>query len=196
MVLIYNMFSQRWLLIWGLPLLGIALLTTWLVWDIAGKSDRRKKSDVAFPDYTLKDFVSVRMNEQGQLVALLHASTMQHYPEINTKLTRPYLVFYQNAQPLWYVLAESGQISPDQSQIWLNGKTYLWRSALSPEQLPIEIHTTEVHILVPEQIAETAAPTQIFNGKNNTSGVGMKVWLQTHLVELRSNVRGHYAPQP
>jgi len=186
---------------WGgwLLLLSLALGTTWWVYQMEEKFSAPTTQIPILPDYTLKKFTSIQMDEQGKLKNQLTAETMIHYPSKNTELTSPYLIFYQNTQPLWQVWAEQGEISPDGDQVWLLGQTTLLRQMPNKETLtkpPLKIISRDVWIQLTPQYAQTAAHSLIINGENQIQGIGMRAFMSIERVELLSQVRGYYVPLP
>jgi lipopolysaccharide export system protein LptC len=145
------------------------------------------------PDYTLKNFKTIQMDEHGQLKTQLAAATMTHYPDINTELTAPSMVFYKEKQPTWMVRAKQGEVSPDGNQVWLLGDTTLQQHTQGPQKA-VEIISQDVRLQLDTEYAETAAPTTIINSHGKTHSVGMRAFMPSQQVELLSQVRGHYVP--
>jgi lipopolysaccharide export system protein LptC len=180
--------SQQWKM-W-LILISSGLATTWLAYHATGQQAVAPTVDVnLFPDYTLINFTSFQMDEQGLLKNQLIAKTMNHYPTINTKLTEPFLIFYKDRQPVWDVRAQQGEVSPDGNQAWLLGQTTLQR--LAPQQ-SMQVISKDVWVQLDREYAETAAHAIILKGDNNTEGVGMRAFLATEQLDLLSQARGYY----
>jgi lipopolysaccharide export system protein LptC len=173
-----------------LILIILAFGTTWLeqsIKKVLSKPSVEISDNV--PDYTMKNFQTKQMDEQGYLKNELTAETMIHYKNTNTKLNSPSMVFYEAKQPVWTVRSEQGEISPDGEQIWLLGEARLQRYNQSP---PLEIISRDIWLQLEQQYAETAAPTTIISGLHKTQSVGMRVFMLTKQIELISQVRGHY----
>ncbi|WP_353570526.1 LPS export ABC transporter periplasmic protein LptC [Candidatus Albibeggiatoa sp. nov. BB20] len=171
----------------------IAFATTWL-------SQSNKDNDAAndmmqaeqeVPDYTLKNFTTFSMTPEGKIDSQLQAQNMLHYPESNTKLSAPIMLFYKQEQPNWHVQAEKGEITPNNEDIWLQGDTVFWREETA-EQTAMTILSKEVYFHKPSQFAESSEPSVIRNNNTITKSIGMKAYLQTEQIELFSRVRGHY----
>ncbi len=178
---------------WGgwLILISLALGTTWLVQSLEKQFSTVTESHDHVPDYTMQNFTSTQMDEQGILKNKLTAEMMTHYPETNTNLTTPLMVFYKNEQPTWTVHAEQGEVSPDGHQVWLLGHTTIQRETAF-QQKPMKIISRDVWILLDTEYAETAAPTTILTINSETHSIGMRVFMPTEQIELLSQVRGHY----
>lgn len=172
-----------------LILVILAFGTTWLEQSIKKLSKPSVEISDNVPDYTMKNFQTKQMDEQGHLKNELTAETMIHYPNANAKLNAPYMVFYDAGQQVWTVHSEQGEISPDGEQIWLLGEARLQRHNQTP---PLEIISRDIWLQLEKQYAETAAPTTIISGLHKTQSVGMRVFMLTKQIELISQVRGHY----
>ena len=184
---------------WGglLSLVILAFGTTWLEHSLK-KVSLTPVVEISdnVPDYTMTNFQTKQMDEQGYLKNELTAETMIHYPNANAKLNAPYMMFYEageekqgQGQLAWTVRSEQGEISPDGEQIWLLGEARLLRHNKS---VPLEILSRDIKLELDKQYAETAAATRIISGLHNTKGVGMRVFMLTKQIELISQVRGHY----
>ncbi len=180
---------------WGgwLILIILAFGTTWLEQSlnkVLSKPVVEINDNV--PDYTMTNFQTKQMDEQGDLKNELTAKTMIHYKNTNAKLNAPYMVFYEAGgqdKQAWTVRSEKGEISPDGDKIWLLGEARLLRHN---KKIPLEIISRDIKLELDKQYAETAAATRIISGLHNTESVGMRVFLLTKQIELISQVRGHY----
>jgi len=176
---------------WGgwLVLISFALLTTWLVHSLEVEFTTLTEDHHQIPDYTLQNFTSIQLDEQGRLKNKLIAHKMIHYPETNTKLTTPNMVFYKNEQPSWTVHAEQGEVSPDGHQVWLLGRVSMQREGIN-QQRALEIISRDVWVRLDTEYAETKAPSLILTHNSETHSVGMRVFMPTEQVDLLSQVRG------
>lgn len=176
---------------WGgwLVLISFALVTTWLVHSLEEEFSTSTEDRHQVPDYTMQNFTSIQLDEQGRLKNQLTAHKMIHYPETNTKLTTPKMVFYKNEQPSWIVHAERGEVSPDGHQVWLLGRVSMHRETMS-QQKSLEIISRDVWVRLDTEYAETMAPTLILTHNSETHSIGMRVFMPTEQVELLSQVRG------
>lgn len=182
---------SRW--IGWFALISLALITTWFLYTLEEKSPVPLLDVPQVPDYTLKDFSTTSMNEEGQLKYQLIAQTMTHYPNVDTQLDAPHVTFFDQGQARWTVQAQQGQVSPDGNQIWLKGHTVIQQEPYLPQR-SLKIISQDVKIQQETQYAETQAPTLILNHYGETRCVGMRVFMATKQVELLSQVRGHYVP--
>jgi len=181
---------------WGswFTLVAIVLLTTWLNRDLDKKLPHLPQPVRANPDYTLTDFKTVRMDPTGQLVNQLEAEKMVHYPNAETQLQKPSLIFYKQKQATWFVNAERATVSPDGNTILFLGKTTFFRPA-TPRHQRLTIISENVQVNKLTQVAETQAAAQLLTDASTTHSVGMRFQLTVEHLELYSQVRGHYVAQ-
>jgi lipopolysaccharide export system protein LptC len=178
---------------WGgwFVLISLALATTWLVRSFEDDLSMQTESNHHVSDYMLKNFKSTQMDDQGRLKNQLIADTMVHYPDSNATLTAPYMVFYEEAQPMWTVRAEHGEVSPEGNEVWLLGNTTLEQHT-QDQQKTMEIISRDVWVRLDTEYAQTSAPTTIISNNGETHCVGMRLFMSTEQVELLSQVRGQY----
>lgn len=175
--------------IWSL--LGIlALVTTWFLHTL-DEEEERHIIDTSSPDYTMEKFTSIHTDESGQLKSRLQAENMLHYSNRKTQLSAPSIIFYKQAEPDWFVQAEQGEISANREDVWLLGQAHLWQLD-EHQKKRIEIDSSDIHVKLSKNYAETLAPTIVLmkNGKIHSTGV--KVFTAEQRIELLSKVRGHY----
>ena len=95
----------------GLVLMSLMLITIGLWSSLKKDFSDLPKSRLDVPDYTMTNFKTIRMDEQGHQKNQLTAKMMVHYPQANTALTAPDIVFYnKEGQPTWTMRAEKGEI--------------------------------------------------------------------------------------
>ncbi len=166
--------------------------TFWLLKVLEQESRIPSEIQAAFvPDYAMVDFVSTATNESGQIEYQLQAHLLKHYPLIDTELEQPYLVFYQNGQPLWYVHAKQARVSVDGTTVYMPGKVWLWRYAAQASDW---LHLIGHNMLVKpaEAYAESHAPVTVLTTHGITHSTGLKMFMRHQQVHLLSHVRGSY----
>jgi len=181
---------MRWL--GWLGLVGFTLLSLWLLLHFEHSPIPLVTEAVTVPDYTLKNFTTLNMTEEGVIKNKISAEVMVHNNKGDTVLTAPTLVFYKEGQANWYMASEQGTISADGNHVWLLGHANLWQPDENQVKR-IEILSKDMHIEVDKRFGETQAPSIIRTVTTQTAGVGMRVFMATQQVELLSQVRGYYA---
>ncbi|MDM8566537.1 LPS export ABC transporter periplasmic protein LptC [Candidatus Halobeggiatoa sp. HSG11] len=172
-------------------LVSLVFITTWLLRSVDDDAILPPEDELKIPDYTLINFNSTRMDESGQLKSKLTAVDMIHYPNVNTSITEPNMIFYRDKQPLWTVQAENGELSPKADQVWLLGDTVLQQYT----KKPIKIISQDLWVKIDTEYAQTDAPTTIISHFGETKSTGMRIFMPIEQIELFSKVRGRYVLQ-
>lgn len=176
-----------------LPIVGLSLVAAssfWLLRSLDGGNEG-ERPQAHVPDYRLRDYSLVEWDAQGQVIRRAQGAALKHYPDTGTELERPYLVAYQDGQPLLFAHSERGHASTDNSQIQLLGRSWLWRYNTAGERL-FHLISADMLLLIDEEYAETSAPSQLFMSSANSSGIGLRAYLGERRVELLSQVKTVY----
>jgi lipopolysaccharide export system protein LptC len=180
----------RWIIWSGLAIL--AGFTSWWLNSLQQELPIHKLSmNAQLPDYTLKDFNTTRTDAEGRLKNRLTAEHLLHYPENNTMIMAPDILFYQQGQVQWHVASEHGQVSADNKEVWLLGHATLQRVTDNPAKR-FDILSQNVHVKLDEEYAETHEPSTLLSATSTTNAVGMKIFMQQQRLELLSKVKGTY----
>ena len=103
-------------------LLAIAAGSWWLTRAVAPPApvfDGKARHD---PDYTVQDFTTTAMNEQGRRRYSLSATLLVHYGDDGSSdLTQPYLIQYREGQAPVYTRADRGWIPKHGQEIVMSG---------------------------------------------------------------------------
>jgi LPS export ABC transporter protein LptC len=142
------------------------------------------------PDFVLVDFSTVATTPQGDLKYQIQGQMLKHYPVIETEVENPYLVYYQNQQPSWFVWGEQALISANNEWINLFGNNYFWHFDQQGDALKIFSHN--VYYKPQSNYAETTDLTRLETHQSKTTGVGMQLFLNTQQAILLSQVKGTY----
>jgi LPS export ABC transporter protein LptC len=174
-----------------LGLLMIAAGIAWVVRDLEKTAPTVKFEQTRFmPDFVLVDFSTISTNPQGTLKYQFQGHLLKHYPVIETEVENPYLVYYENQQPTWFVWGEQGLMSSDNESVKLVGESHFWH--FNSQGNSLKISSKDVLYKTKENYAETAALTRLETKESNTTGVGMQLFLNTQQATLLSQVKGHY----
>lgn len=179
----------------GAILLVVAAFTFWLAQQ-SEESATAFKPQSHTPDYYFQGVTATVMNLQGEPSQTLVAEKMIHYPDDDsTELQRPNLTIFDNDNPPWKVVSESGWISGDGEVLLLNGKVKIDRRASSTIRA-MHMTTQDLRIQPKENYAETDADVHAWSHGDIIDAKGMQAWFNTPIrIKLLANVRGHYVIQ-
>ncbi|MEZ5672701.1 MAG: LPS export ABC transporter periplasmic protein LptC [Thiotrichaceae bacterium] len=180
----------RWIIWSGLAVL--AGFTSWWLNSLQQELPIHKLAiEAQLPDYTLKDFASVHTDAMGQMKNRLTAKQLLHYPNSNTEVVAPDIMFYQQGAAQWHVESEHGQVSADNNEVWLLGHATIKRVTTDPAKR-FDVLSQNLHVKLNEESAETQAPSTLLSATSTTEAMGMRIWMKQQRLELLSKVKGTY----
>lgn len=190
---------------WLAPLILIILTVAFLLlWESPPQNFLNPQPAIAqaYPSNIVINPVNRRFNQEGRLTSLFTAAETRHF-QVNpnqislndhTNITQPSMIIYNSQRLPWNLSASHGKTINNGALIELNGNVRLWQQ----NQLnQISELTTSSMVVEPEQqYAHTDKPVIIRSVNEITRATGMKASLQEDQIQLLSNVRGIYEPQP
>ncbi len=145
------------------------------------------------PDFFSTGYYKEEMDIDGLPKSKLFADKMQHYKsDGSTHLEHPVMTLYNsNAEP-WVIEAESGIMAADGDHLQLIGHTVINREA-SDRNSALKVTTSDLHVTLSTNYAETKAWADIVSPPNQSSGTGMEVTFVSPIhLKLLSKVKGRY----
>ena len=105
-----------------LAFVALGSLSLWLQLDILPDDDNAKQVQTHEPDYYIKNFTAVGMDQAGRRRYVLEAERMVHYPDDGTALLdNPHIVQYEDNKPPRHTYSESGWMSANGDEVLLTG---------------------------------------------------------------------------
>lgn len=178
---------------YGYFFLAILAVVSWWLVKISGMDDSRLPVPVHSADYFSTKYVKWEMDAAGVLKSQLQAEKMLHYHDDGTTyLQQPLIAFSNGKMPQWQVKSETGLLSADGKDLFLEGKAVIERGKAANARA-IKITTTNLKVKPETSYAETDAWTELLSPPNLTTGMGMKlVFAQPIRLELLAKVKGKY----
>lgn len=178
-----------------LPLLVILLLAALTLW-LRIATERGPAADAGKgrhdPDAIVQKLTINRLSTDGRPRYLLVADRMQHYPHDNsTALESLRFVHRNQTGPDTVITAPRGNITKDGEEAFLYDNVLLVRAA-SRERGEFRVQTDYLHVFAEQGRAQTDRKVTMRQGKSTLDGIGMDVNNRTHIVTLRSQVKGSF----
>ena len=186
---------------WVIPavLLAAAGASGWVLYDLDLDFDAPATAagkPPAAPDAWMESFVTVEMDDAGRPERRIEARYLVYNADATINLTHPYYVLHRAEGEPWHVRSKRGQVSADGAVVQLLGEVDIWRNDVSGAR---DLHVSTEHLTVlPETgYGETAQPVTILMPASDTTGTGMRAFLDESRIELLSQVRTHvHGPRP
>ncbi|MGD0958533.1 MAG: LPS export ABC transporter periplasmic protein LptC [Methylomonas sp.] len=175
-------------------LIAVAALISWesIRWN-EGREETVKIAENS-PDFFSSGYYKKQMDINGMPKNELLAVKMLHYKDDgSTFFEKPFMtLFNQNGQAPWLIKAESGVLAADGDNLQLAGATTINRDA-SKNAAALTINTSDLHVKLSTNFAETTAWAEIISPPHKTSGTGMEAIFQSPIhLKLLSMVKGYY----
>lgn len=174
-------------------LLLAVIASGWSVWTQS--SDSTETVIAQRPDYVLRDFEIISLDNEGKEAFTLRGPELQRDPGAKsmTLLTPLFLVPDRNGT-YWEVSATHGFVPEDGKELRLRGKVV----ATSPMQVSPQtrIQTSELNLFPRENQATSAVAVTVTRPGLTMRGRGLKADFARQQVALLSDVHSRYVPAP
>ncbi len=178
-------------------LLVLVALTTWLRYITEFpevRNDGRNRHD---PDYIISDVRGRKLDATGNLLYILTADEIRHYPDDDTTdLLKPTLIYLDPKRPPVSIHSVHGHASSQAEQVDLWEQVEIRRAATAKDG-PLVATMSELTVLTNEERAFTRSRVLITQTNSWVQGVGMQVnnKLRTYLLEsaVTGQIESHFA---
>lgn len=165
-----------------------------LLWWLAPAPKPRSMSGPPRSGYTLTNFHLQVLTATGAPGVNLTAPQLQRRNgDGSLFVTQPVFDLTGTTDSHWLGNAEHGWVSADGSQLKLLGRVHMHRPATA-SATQASIDSADVSAWPNQHRLQTAATTVIHEPGRILRGVGMKVDLTTHTMELLAHVHGTFQP--
>ena len=184
---------MNWRVVLGLALLLAAMLFGWSAWKHHSGSAVVETPRLR-PDYVMRDFEMVSLDDQGREALTLKAPLMERSPTDQTyTITTPlFLLPDPEGQP-WELRAQSGWVSAKGEELRLRGGVVGNSPAGAPT--PTEFKTTHLNVFPNRNLARTDATITITQPGSILVGTGFEVDTKTKNYSLKSQVHSRHVPK-
>lgn len=146
------------------------------------------------PDYFTENFTLLATGAQGQPAWELNSPRMVHFLDADTwELEQPDLLYHTETGQPWRLTAERGRAWSGLEEALLEGEVHITREA-GPDNAAARLDTSEVRLWPDDGLAETDRPAIYRSEGHHVSGVGVRGNFDHDTLQLRSEVKAHYAP--
>lgn len=181
---------SNWLPVAALVML--AIISTYVLKGLNDEDAKNATQTSHIADFYLEKFTMTVMDEAGRPKRELIAEYMAHFADNQTKeLTQPHMIIYHETRPPWHIKSERGWVSANDDVMLLLGKVHIWRDDHAGVRV-LDIETQDFRVLPETEYGETDKHVVIRTPSSETTGTGMRVYLQQRRLELLSGVNTVY----
>ncbi|HEX7803369.1 MAG TPA: LPS export ABC transporter periplasmic protein LptC [Pseudoxanthomonas sp.] len=184
---------MNWRIVLGLVLLAAAVLSGWSAWK---QRDAEEPSAVVSgrPDYLMRDFEVISLDDQGQESITLRAPQMQRNPKDQTfTIATPLFLLPDSQGQHWEMRSQTAWISAKGDEMRLSGNV----KGTSPKEaaVPTTFDTQRLNVFPRKNLASTDDAVTITRPGSILSGVGFETNTKTKQYTFKSKVKTRYEPQ-
>lgn len=171
------------------------VFSIWLVWHFVIDFSLNAPSNPNWPDSFAKNVTVTVMNDTGKPQYQFSSPEIFHYTvNDRTVFSSPILLFYQANQPAWRGTAEHGEAFQGDNKVTLWGNVFFSQSK-GPANPETHIQTQLLTLYPEMRMATTSEYISAIQPYASISGIGMKMDMNAHTIDLLSAVQGMYLPQ-
>lgn len=175
-----------------LSITAVAIVSWGLVSLIVDDEESQETIAHGGAEYFSNGYTKWEMDATGKLKNKLIADKVIHYDDDTTHSVKPVMFFYNEKTQPWVVRAETGILSADGKDLFLNGKSVVSRASTEGTK-ELTINTSNLRVKPETSYAETNEWAELISPPNVTTGTGMKmVFVSPVHLELLANVKGKY----
>lgn len=133
-------------------------------------------------------------DETGRLTTRFRSPRIEQFESSNeTVMNSPRATLYgEEGNPPWQVQATEGHFFEADQLVHLTGAVKVTREAENGR--PLTLTTTELTVNNADRTVYTDEPVELTDTVGQTRAIGMKAWIDDRILELNSQVEGHYEP--
>lgn len=184
---------MNWRVVLGLVLLVAAITSGWSAWKQRDVAEPDAPSSER-PDYLMKDFEVVSLDEQGQESITLRAPAMERNPLDQTiTIATPVFLLPDDAGQHWEMRSNTAWVSAKGDEMRLLGDV----KGTSPKDAatPSAFTTQRLNVFPRKSLAVTDDAITITQPGSILSGVGFETNTKTRRYQIKSQSKLRYVPK-
>ncbi|HVK98438.1 MAG TPA: LPS export ABC transporter periplasmic protein LptC [Dongiaceae bacterium] len=183
---------MNWRMVLGLVLLAAAILSGWSAWKQRDVAEPDAPSSER-PDYLMRNFEVISLDDQGQESITLRAPEMQRNPKDQTfTIATPLFLLPDSQGHHWEMRSRTAWVSARGDEMRLSGDV----KGISPREtaVPSTFETQRLNVFPRKNLAVTDAAVTITRPGSILTGVGFETNTKTKQYTFKSQVKSRYEP--
>lgn len=171
----------------------VLFISYWLNNEVKRELEIKEKKLSNSPDFFLKNFISYRLDSEGNLNFKLQANTMKYYKHLNESLlSGPFYEDFKENQLNLTIQSENGKISDEGEKIDLINNVLLKRVELENKK-EMKLHTNNLTLLPNKNIMLTKDNVKMIQEPSiEIDGIGLKYDKAEGLIKILKNTHVVY----
>lgn len=183
---------MNWRMVLGLVLLAAAILSGWSAWKQRDVAEPDAPSSER-PDYLMRDFEVISLDDQGQESITLRAPEMERNPKDQTfTIATPLFLLPDSQGHHWEMRSKTAWVSARGDEMRLSGDV----KGTSPKEaaVPTTFDTQRLNVFPRKNLASTDDAVTITRPGSILNGVGFETNTRTRQYAFKSQVKTRYEP--
>lgn len=169
--------------------------TWWLLRRVTLPAPAPPAAPTHAPDYTVTGATVTTLNQQGKIQVIMTSPRMLHHPDDDSvDVVEPDIHYFMSGSLPWHVTADHALLPSGGQFVDLTGHVEMQHPGANNGPA-LRIETDKMQVNLNTNVATTADPVVITQGKSRMTGVGMQAYLNDNHLVLQAQVRGEYARQ-
>lgn len=171
----------------------VLFISYWLNNEVKRELEIKEKKLSNSPDFFLKNFISYRLDSEGNLNFKLQANTMKYYKHLNESLlSSPFYEDFKENQLNLTIQSENGKISDEGEKIDLINNVLLKRVELENKK-EMKLHANNITLLPNKNIMLTKDNVKMIQEPSiEIDGIGLKYDKAEGLIKILKNTHVVY----
>ena len=143
-------------------------------------------------NYVLRDFELQFYDNDGQPTLNMQAPILRNNPILQVGTIENPVIRLNQPGLVWNLTADSATVTADKENVQLSGQVHVQRLE-SANGSWVEMDTSDVHIKVTPQTANSEQPVSMFDGYNRANATGLELDMKSNTFKLKQQVKATYA---
>jgi len=170
---------------------ALAIVVWWNITDEHSDNELERPKSARFIEIFMNNFEMTAMDDNGAPLYIMRGEHLQRYNDsTETEITSPIFHLLQD-KGQWLISADTAIVNDEDETIRLHTNVVMLQQQAEPA---VTIKTQNLLIHTKKQIAQTEDDVEITQGGSQLNSKGMIFNNLTSVLELSSNVSGHYLP--
>ncbi len=163
-------------------------VSAWLLATLAQQGGLLRTERPQGPTAIVGSAIVTKSNALGEPAQKLVSPKMVQMRDGSMEVDAPHIFAFREDRPPVTVRSIRGTVSPDQSEVVLQGDVVVFREAFGKEPA-VTVKTSVMNVYPNEHVAKTQAPVMITRGESTLTGLGMHMDQNTDRITILADSR-------
>jgi LPS export ABC transporter protein LptC len=143
-------------------------------------------------NYVLRDFELQFYDNEGQPTMNMQAPILRNNPVLQVGTIENPIIRLNQPGLIWNLTADTATVTADKEHVQLSGLVHVQRLETANGN-QVDLDTSDVHIQISPQKANSDRPVSVFDGYNQLNATGLELDMKSNTFKLKQQVKATYA---